>query len=235
MSETPASQENPSQTNPTEPASPDGAAHTAKGGARLLVDVGPVIAFVVSYSLANRFAHDAAIFWATGVYMAAMAIAVGISWVKWRRVPLILVVTSVIVLVFGGATLLFQSPEFAYAKPTVINWLLATGIVGSILVGRNIWKTFFESAFALPDHIWRVLALRWAAWFVFLGFLNLALWPPYWAAQTEPFWLIWTGHEPEEFWAYFKLWGVMPLTFAFAMANVPLTMKHAQDVDAPAE
>ncbi|MGD2132854.1 MAG: inner membrane-spanning protein YciB [Maricaulaceae bacterium] len=201
------------------------AAQTAGQGVRLLVDVGPVIAFVIAYNVAHRANADTAVFWGTGVYMAAMIAAVSYSWIAFRRIPLILAVTSVIVLLFGGLTLAFQSAEFAYAKPTVINWLLAGLIVGSLIIGQNVWKLFFGSVFELPDRIWTVLALRWAVWFVFLGALNLALWPPFWEGK-DVFWLNWTGQESEEFWAYFKLWGVMPLTFLFAMANVPITMKH---------
>jgi intracellular septation protein len=209
-----------------------GAHQTAAGGAKLLIEVGPVVAFVVAYNVANRMAPDAAIFWATGVYMAAMVASVVYSWFTAKRIPPLLIVTSVIVMVFGGLAIGFQSKFFAYIKPTVINFLLAGLIVGSIVVGRNVWKIFFEAAFALPDRIWRVLALRWAAWFVFLGLLNLALWPPFWDARPDAFWLQMTGQTGEEFWTYFKLWGVIPLTFAFAMANVPITMKHAGKTDA---
>ncbi len=208
-----------------------GARQTAAGGVKILVEVGPVIAFVVAYNVANRTVSDTAIFWATGVYMVAVAIAVAYSWITAKRVPPMLIVTSAIVLVFGGLAIGFQSKFFAYIKPTVINFLLAGLIVGSIVVGRNIWKIFFSAAFALPDRIWRVLALRWAAWFVFLGVLNVALWPPYWDANPDVVWLNITGQTGEEFWTYFKLWGVLPLTFLFAMANVPITMKHAGEPD----
>ena len=217
MTEAPAK---PSQT----------AAQTVGQGVRLLVDVGPVIAFVVAYNVARRFDPEAAVFWGTGIYMVAMVVAVTFSWFTQRRVPLILAVTSVIVLVFGGLTLAFQSPEFAYAKPTVINFLLAGLIVGSLMIGQNIWKIFFSSVFELPDRIWNILALRWAAWFVFLGLLNLAMWPNYWEGR-DAFWLSWTGQDAETFWANFKLWGVMPMTFLFAMANVPITVKHGTVIE----
>lgn len=213
----------------TETPSPPAAAKTASGGSKLLVDVGPVIAFVLAYNIANRAAPGTAVFWATGVYMAAMAVSVGYSWITARRIPIFLAVTSVIVLVFGVLTLAFRSPEFAYVKPTVINGLLAALILGSLLVGQNIWRIFFESAFELTDRAWRTLALRWAGWFVFLALLNLALWPPYWQGRPEAFWLALSGGSAETFWANFKIMGVLPLTFLFALANVPLMMRHASE------
>ena len=182
---------------------------TAGQGAKLLVDVGPVVVFVVAYNVARRLAEDGAIFWATGAYMAAMAVALPFAWFTQKRLPPLLLITAAIVLVFGGLTLWLQSELFAYIKPTIINGAFAVMIAGSLIAGYNIWKVFFGSVFELPEQVWRILAWRWAFWFAFLAVLNEVMW------RTTP----------EAFWANFKLWGVMPLTFLFALANAPLTMK----------
>lgn len=192
---------------------------TAVGGAKLLIEVGPVVAFVIAYNVANRLTDGQGVFWATGVYMAAASAALAASWLTQRRVPMMLVVTTPIILVFGVLTLVFQSALFAYVKPTIINLLLASLIVGSLLVGRNIWKLFFGSVFDLPDRIWRILALRWAGWFVFLAILNEVVW------RTTP----------EAFWANFKFFGVLPLTLLFALANTPITVKNLRAPEEPAE
>ena len=185
------------------------AGKTAGQGAKLLVDVGPVVVFVVAYNLARRFAGDDAIFWSTGAYMAAMVLALIIAWFTQKRVPALLLLTGGIVLVFGGLTIWLQSEIFAYVKPTIINGAFAVLIAGSLIAGYNVWKVFFGSVFELPAKVWRILAWRWAGWFAFLAVLNEIMW----------------RNTPEAFWANFKLWGVMPLTFLFAMANAPLTMK----------
>lgn len=182
---------------------------TAGQGAKLLVDVGPVVVFVIAYNVARRLAEDGAIFWATGAYMAAMAVALPFAWFTQKRLPPLLLITAAIVLVFGGLTLWLQSELFAYIKPTIINGAFAVMIAGSLIAGYNIWKVFFGGVFELPEQVWRILAWRWAGWFAFLAVLNEVMW------RTTP----------EAFWANFKLWGVMPLTFLFALANAPLTMK----------
>lgn len=184
-------------------------AEAAGQGAKLLVDVGPIVVFVVAYNLARRFAEDGAIFWSTGAYMAAVAIALPFAWLTQKRLPPLLLFSAGIVFVFGGLTLWLQSEIFAYVKPTIINACFAAIIVGSLLAGYDIWKVVFGSVIDLPPRVGRIIAWRWAAWFVFLAVLNEVMW----------------RNTPEAFWANFKLWGVIPLTFLFAMANAPLMMK----------
>ncbi len=206
---------NPAPETPTSD-SPGGqsAGETAGQGAKLIVDVGPVVVFVAAYALASRFA-EGAIFWATGAYMAAMAVALPFAWFTQRRVPPLLLFSGCIVFVFGALTLWLQSELFAYIKPTIINTAFAVIIAGSLLAGYDIWKLVFGGVIELPKSVGRIVAWRWAGWFVFLAVLNEVMW------RTTS----------EAFWAYFKLWGVMPLTFLFAMTNVPLTMKWTGRTD----
>ena len=210
-----ASSPEPRSSETTAAAPPSSATRTAGQGARLLVDVGPVIVFVVIYNLARRFRPDDAIFIGTGVFIVATLIALGYARLKQKRFPPMLVVSAVIVTLFGGAAIIFRNETFVYIKPTIINLLYAVAIFGSLLVRQNIWKLLFGSVFALPDRIWTILAIRWGLWFVFLAVLNEVIWRNF----SEPFW------------ANFKLVGVLPLTFIFALANVPITMKHAIDPD----
>ncbi len=194
------------------------AGETAGQGAKLLVDVGPVVVFVVTYNLAGHFG-EGAVFWATGAYMAAMAAALPFAWFTQHRVPPLLLFTGAIILLFGALTLWLESELFAYLTPTIINGAIAVLIAGSLLAGHNIWKVFFDSVFELPERIWRILAWRWSGFFLFMALLNEVMW----------------RNMSEAFWANFKLWGVIPLTFLFFMANIPLAKKWSGKSDAEAE
>lgn len=217
-------------TGPDENSTPDSDSGAGRGqsktktagqGMKLLVDVGPVVVFVSSYVIANRtVGTDTSIFWATGAYMAAMAIALPVAWFGQRRLPPLLLMTAAIVLVMGGAAILLQSKLFAYVKPTIINTAFAVLICGAQIAGYNVWKIFFGEVFDLPEKIWRILAWRWAGWFAFLAVLNEVVWR---VAILQ--------YDNEPFWVGFKLWGVMPLTFLFALANTPLTMKWSGRTD----
>jgi intracellular septation protein len=195
----------------------DKAQAAAKGAGNLWTDLGPVLAFVVSYNVVRRFpegggllSKENAIYWATGIFMAAIAAVIGWSLMKGKRLPPMLIITGVVVFVFGGLTLYLQDPKFAYYKPTIINLLFASAIVGSLAIGRNLWKTAFEHAFTLPDHAWKVFALRWAAFYVFLAGMNEVIWRNF----------------SEDFWSNSKVFLLIPISIGFMLLNLPYLMKH---------
>ncbi len=194
-----------------------GAKAAAKSAGNLWTDLGPVLAFVVSYNVVRRFpegggllSKENAIYWATGIFMAAIAAVIGWSLIKGRKLPPMLIITGVVVFVFGGLTLYLQDPKFAYYKPTIINLLFAGAIVGSLLIGRNLWKTAFGHAFTLPDYAWKVFALRWAGFYVFLAGLNEVIWRNF----------------SEDFWSNSKIFLLIPVSVGFMLLNLPYLMKH---------
>lgn len=204
---------------------------TAGQGAQLLTDVGPVIAFILVYNIGRNFTGDQAIYWATGVFMAGVAMALGYAGVVQKRFPPMLVVSAVIVISFGGMTIYLQDPIFVYIKPTIINLLYSFAILGSFAFGFNVWKALFGSVFTLPERIWWILAVRWALFFQILALINEFLWrhindsvvveSARWFPQ-----LAWS----ESLWANGKL-GIMALTFVFALANIPIALRHQTDDD----
>jgi intracellular septation protein len=182
------------------------------GAAQLFVDLGPVVIFMLTYNLGGRFvAKGQEIFLATGVFIIATLIAVAYAWLVQKRLPPMLIVTAVIVTVFGGLTLVLHDALFIKIKPTIINLLYAGVILGGLAVKQNVWKMLFQGAFPkLPDNVWNTFALRWGLFFIFLAIVNEVVWRNF----------------SEAFWANFKVFGVIPMTFAFMLANMPLLMKH---------
>jgi intracellular septation protein len=186
---------------------------TPSGGiSQLLVDLGPVIVFMLTYNLGHNFVPAGQeIFLATGVFVVVTLLAVAYAWLVQKRLPPMLIVTAVIVTVFGGLTLYFHNALFIKIKPTIINLLYAGLILGGLAVKQNVWKMLFQNAFpALPEKVWTTFALRWGFFFIFLAGLNEFIWRNY----------------SEQFWANFKVMGVIPLTFVFMLANLPLLMKY---------
>jgi intracellular septation protein len=188
-----------------------------RGAGNIWTDIGPVLAFVVVYNVVRRFPEnngalsmENAIYWGTGVFMAGVAAAIGWTLMKGRRLPPMLIITGVVVMVFGGLTLWLQDPQFAYYKPTIINTLFCVTILGSLAIGRNIWKTAFEHAFNLPDHAWRVFALRWAGFYAVLAVINEIIWRNF----------------SEDLWSNSKLFLSIPLAIGFMLVNVPFLLKH---------
>ena len=199
------------------PPSPDAKKSIPKGAGNIWTDIGPVLAFVIVFNVMQNFtdetgpfSKETAIFWATGVFMASVAAAIGWTLFKGRKLPPMLVITGIVVMTFGGLTIWLQDETFAFIKPTIINTLFAVTILGSLAIGRNIWKTAFEHAFQLPDHAWKIFALRWAAFYIVLAIINEVIWRNF----------------PKEFWVNSKLFLSIPLAFVFMLANLPFLMKH---------
>jgi len=199
-----------------------------KGAGNIWTDIGPVLAFVISYNVVRRFpenngalSKENAIYWATAIFMASVAAAIGYVLSKGRKLPPMLLITGVVVLVFGGLTLYLQDPKFAYYKPTMVNSLFCVTILGSLAIGRNIWKTAFEHAFNLPDHAWKVFALRWAGFYAALAMLNEIIWRNF----------------SEDFWSNSKIFLSIPLAIGFMALNLPYLLKHTIETpeDEPAD
>src|SRR5471030_1639572 len=80
---------------------------------KLALDIGPLVLF---FALNSKFG----IYAATGGFMVAVLIALAVSYVMTRHIAIMPVVTAVIVLVFGGLTLVLHDELFIKLKPTII-------------------------------------------------------------------------------------------------------------------
>src|SRR5712671_3205114 len=200
-------------------------------GLKLALDLGPLILFFIANTRPALFAPilspflapelltgpHAGIFAATAVFIPAILIALAISYAKTRHLPVMPVVTAVIVVVFGGATLILQDEQFIKIKPTIIYVLFGSVLLGGLAFGKPLLGMVFDSVFNLTEEGWRKLTLRWALFFFVLAVLNEVVW------RTQS----------DVFWGAFKLFGVVPLTFVFAALQYPLLTKYA--VTEPAE
>ncbi len=180
---------------------------------KLALEFGPLLIFF----LANQFGEDllgvtkqAKIFWATGIFMVATFAALVASKVLYGRIPTMPLVSGLFVGVFGGLTLWLQEELFIKLKPTIVNALFALILFGGLLSGRSLLKYLFGDVFRLRERGWQLLTFRWACFFVFLAVLNEVVWR---SSSTE-------------FWAGFKLFGIMPITMAFAIAQLGLLKRY---------
>jgi intracellular septation protein len=170
---------------------------------KLSLELGPLILFFVANS---RWG----IFTATGVFMAAVLVALVASYKLLHRVPIMTVVSAVVVVVFGGLTLVLQNDVFIKVKPTIIYLLFFTVLLGGLAFGRPLLALVFDSVFDLTAEGWRKLTWRWALFFLALAVLNEIVW----RTQTTDTWLS------------FKVFGVVPLTFLFAASQYPLLTRY---------
>jgi intracellular septation protein len=171
---------------------------------KLALDLGPLALFFFANTRYGIFA-------ATAVFMVAVLVALVVSYVMTRRLPIMPVVTAIIVVVFGGLTLILHDATFIKVKPTIIYGLFGAVLVGGLLFNKPLLGVVFDSLFHLSDEGWRKLTLRWAIFFFALAVLNEIVWRN---ASTDT-------------WVAFKVFGVLPLTIVFGALQVPLLRRYA--------
>ena len=177
--------------------------------ARLAIDLAPLIIF---------FAVNAwrGIFSATLAFMVAIAAAILVSLIKYRQISPMLWFSGVMVLVLGSLTIWLHDETFIKIKPTIYYSTIAALLFFGLYTRRNLLKTVLGSAYpGLSERGWQLLARNWALFFVAMALVNEAVW----------------RNSSTEVWIGFKLWGALPATFLFAIANVPMLMKHGLQLE----
>ncbi|KQM65677.1 septation protein A [Sphingomonas sp. Leaf17] len=183
-------------------------------GLRMAIDYGPLVLFFAVNFLAPGTTHTRVIA-ATATFMAATLVAMIVSKVKAGHIAPMLWMSGGLVLVFGGLTIYFNDDTFLKMKPTLVYAMFASILGFGLLTGRPLLKSLLESTYpGLSAHGWRKLTRNWALFFVFMACLNEIVW-------RNSSWNFWVG---------FKLWGAVPMTLIFAMANVPMLMRHGLKV-----
>lgn len=172
-------------------------------GIKLAIDLGPLLVFFGAYLALG-------IYWATGALMAATVVSVAASQRLLGRVSPTLMATTALVLAFGGLTLIFNDPSFIKLKPTIINFLFAVVLFGGLLLKRPVLQMMLGEALRLTDEGWRKLTFRWALFFLAMAALNEIVWRNF----------------SEATWASFKVFGILPLTLAFAILQVGLMKRY---------
>ena len=188
---------------------------------KLALEIGPLIVFffanargewlTATFPVLEAFGDP--IFLATGLFMIATAVALSVSWLLVRSLPIMPLVSGVVVFVFGALTLWLQDDIFIKMKPTIVNTLFGVVLLGGLAFGKSLLGYVFESAFRLDAEGWRKLTLRWGLFFLFLAIVNEIVWRNF---STDA-------------WVAFKVWGIMPITLAFTMTQMPLIMRHSLD------
>lgn len=171
---------------------------------KLVLDIGPLLLFFFANSYGG-------IYFATGLFMVAIVITLGISYYLIRRLPIMPVVTALIVMVFGALTLCLQNDTFIKLKPTILYVMFAVVLLAGLATGRPLFQVVLDGAFHMKQEGWKKFTLNWALFFLVMAVVNEFVWRTFTTDQ----------------WVAFKTFGFLPITLLFAVSQAPLMAKYA--------
>ena len=198
---------------------------------KILFDLFPIVLFFAAYQIGEKNPESATallaalgitldsgakpgVFLATVVAIAATVGQIAWVWLRHRKVDTMLWISLVLIVVFGGATLLLHDENFIKWKPTVLYWLFALSLgLGPILFERNLIRLMMEKQVTLPDAVWTRLNLGWAAFFTLMGIANL------WVAM----------HYSTDTWVNFKMFGSVGLMLVFIIGQTLYLSRHIKE------
>ena len=176
---------------------------------KFFFDIFPVILFFIAFKLGD-------IFIATGVAIAATFAQIGWVWFKHRRVDTMLWASLGIITVFGGLTLIFHDETFIKWKPTILYWAFAVAmLIGTLVFRKNLIRSLLAEQMKLPESVWNKVNWSWIAFFVFMGFANLAV--------------AFAFNLSTDDWVNFKLFGGMGLMFVFVIIQGLILSKYIEE------
>jgi intracellular septation protein len=94
--------------------------------------------------------------------------------------------------------------------------MFAMLLIGGLFAQKPVLALLFGAVFNLTPEGWHKLTIRWAIFFVAMALLNEFVWRNF---STDT-------------WVSFKAFGFLPITFIFAMSQVPLMQRYSADENA---
>ena len=179
---------------------------------KFLFDLFPLLLFFVAFRMFD-------IYVATGVAIAASFAQVGIYWLQHRKFEAMHLITLAVITVFGGLTIILQNDNFIRWKPTILYWIFATLLLGSQFIGeKTVMQRLLGNKIELSARHWRNYNLSWGLFFVVAGALNLYVAFYHGLDQTEA--------VRQATWVNFKVFGLLGLTFVFALLQALVLARH---------
>ncbi len=168
----------------------------------MLLEFLPLAAFLIAYKFFGG------IYVATTVLMVGMVLSLAVTWLRTKKLPPMLALSTALVLVFGAATLVLRDVRFIQWKPSIFLWLLALAFLVSAFVGKQpLAQRALQPAIGdaqLERSVWLKLNTAWVLYGVLIGTLNLVV----------------AYHASEATWVNAKFYGLPGSMFLFMIGQM---------------
>ena len=148
---------------------------------------------------------------ATKIFVITTVIALVVSYLHLKNFSAPLLITSFLVLIFGGLTIFFKDPTFIKLKPTIVYLLFSFFLFLGLILKKNFLKIYLSNLIKLNNIGWDILTKRWSLFFLAMAILNEIIWRNF----------------STDFWVSFKVFGFLPLTIIFMMLQNGLMKKYS--------
>ncbi|MDH6026304.1 septation protein A [Vibrio splendidus] len=168
-----------------------------------ILDFIPLIIFFALYKM-----YD--IYTATGALIVASAVQIVLTYVIYKKVEKMQIITFLMVAVFGGMTIFLHDDNFIKWKVTIVYALFAIGLTVSHIMGKSAIKGMLGKEITLPEAVWSKINWAWTLFFTLCAILNVYV----------------AFSLPLDVWVNFKVFGLLIATFAFTLLTGVYIYKH---------
>ena len=187
-------------------------------GVKSTLEFGPVIIFFVAYILFERYEISFNFYGqnyegfvlATTIFIPLILFTTFLSWKLTGEVSKIQIFTAVLVVVFGGMTIIFNDDRFFKMKPTLVYFLFGSILLVGLFRGKSYLQALMGNMLPMDDKGWMIISRRITGFFFFLALLNEFVWRTF----------------STEFWVYFKTFGLSVALLVFLASQYPVLSKY---------
>jgi intracellular septation protein len=170
---------------------------------KIMTDFVPLIAFFITYKIFGMIT-------ATAVLLVASLIGLAAHYAYHKTLPVVLIISTLIIVVLGSITVISGNTSFVKIKPTIVSLAFAAILFHGVYYKKGYTKHIFNSAINLTEQNWVILSKRFALLFLCIAIINEIIW------RTMP----------ENIWVNFKVFGILAMTIVFFISQLAFINKN---------
>ncbi|MEM8572389.1 MAG: septation protein A [Pseudomonadota bacterium] len=186
---------------------------------KIVLEIGPIAVFFLAYrwapvpeGLETTERQLEQILFSTKVFIPTILASLGISYALTRKLPRMAVITAIVVVIFGGLTLILRDDTFVKMKPTILYCLFSGILAFGLARGQSYLKYLMEELLPMEHEGWMKLTRRFVVFYICLAILNEIVWR---TLGTDV-------------WVNFRTFVLPVANFGFVMAQLPLFQRYAK-------
>ncbi|WP_424934196.1 septation protein A [Amaricoccus macauensis] len=185
---------------------------------KIVLEIGPIAVFFLAYrwapvpeGLETIERQLEQILFSTKVFIPTILASLGISYMLTRKLPKMAVITAIVVVIFGGLTLILKDDTFVKMKPTILYTIFAGILAFGLARGQSYLKYLMEELLPMEREGWMKLTRRFVVFYLILAVVNE---------------IVWRGFGTD-MWVNFRTFILPIANFGFIMAQVPMFQRYA--------